>query len=160
MKRIKDNFTNSTAAPANVASELYEKWLMPRVNRQPFASSEWLLTSDRATSNDDAVTKGFNSIASSDSSLWLMDSSSDDMMLSEQPSHFDVSPWLLQSSSTDKEKTVPLGQDYGKWLFTGNAVKKEDNYQAWLTAASQPATTWLHQGYNSDSNEQWLLPRG
>ena len=82
------------------------------------------------------------------------------MMLSEQPSHFDVSPWLLQS---DKEKmTVTLGQDYGEWLLTGNAVKEEDNYQTWLTAGtntSQPTiTNWLHQG--DHSNEQWLLPRG
>ena len=113
MKRMNDNFTNSTTAPTNVASKLYEQWLVPRVNRQPYASSEWPSTSEMATSSDGAETKGFNSIASSDNSLWLLHSSSDDMMLSEQPSRFDVSPWLLQS---DKEMTVPLGQDYSEWL--------------------------------------------
>lgn len=181
IRKMKDDFTNhvNSAGVCLVTNELYEKWLVPRVEKQPevaAVSSKWLITSERITPSDDAVTavtKGFNSIASTDTSMWLLHSSSDDGMLSESHDHFigDTSPWLLQSPSVEKQDklsmTVAQEQDYSEWL---NPVKELENCQTWLTATtdnSQPTevddvSNWLYQGYSwsDQSNEQWLLPSG
>lgn len=181
IKKMKDDFTHRVTSTRghHVADKSYENWLVPRVEKQPdvavvsAVSSEWLLASDRATPSDDAVTRGFNAIASSDSSLWLLHSSSDDGVISECHDHFiaNTSPWLLQSSSTKTEDrlsmTSPLEQDYSEWL---NPVKEVENYQPWLTAGTYKSqsskeddiSNWLHQGYSwsDQANEQWLLPKG
>ena len=179
IKKLKDDFTknlpSSVAHPVNVPDESYKKWLAPRGDKHQDVTIEWLSTSTTpsantfamASSSADTITRGFNAIASSDTSSWLLHSSLDDGM-SEDNSCFnaDTSPWLLQCSSEDDKLSmlVPLEQDYNEWL---NPVK---DYQTWLTTGGyekQPSkeddvSDWLHQGYNwiDDSNVQWLLPRG
>ena len=174
IKKLKDDFTkNLPSVPhsVNVPNESYKKWLAPQRDEHPTTvTAEWLPTwatpsadvAAMATSSADAVTRGFNAIASTDSSSWLLHSSHDDGILSVDNSCFnaDTSPWLLRCSSED----TSLEQDYNEWL---NPVKEVEDYETWQTTGGyekQPNKDddWLHQGCNwiDHSNVQWLLPRG
>lgn len=185
IKKLKDDFTknlaSSVAHPVNVPDESYKKWLAPQGDKHQDVpvTTEWLSTSAipsadtvaMATSSADAVTRGFNAIASSDSSSWLLHSSHDDGILSEDNSCFnpDTSPWLLRCSSEDDKSSmlVPLEQDYNDWL---NPVKEVEDYQTWLTTGGyekqaskgDDVSDWVYHGYDwtDHSNVQWLLPRG
>lgn len=181
VKKMKDNFTSCTPSPTpikKVTGESYERWLIPRTNQQPeiLVNSDWLLPSEKAALNDtasDAVYKTFHSIASSDSSLWLRSYSSSDERECYNHCTPDTSPWLLQSVSTEEEKSslvvIPPEQDYNDWLFTADSdrpVKEEErSYQAWLTSAGfseghlVKEDDWVHQQDDwRDCNTQWLLP--
>ena len=160
VKKMKDDF-NSHGRHCNVDDE---QWLVPRGAQQ---QSEWLMTSNKMVTPGEAVTRGFDAIARSDSSLWLPRSSSDDGLLSEHHDHFiaDTSPWLLQSSSSTERQARPsvtplaLEQDYSEWL---KPVMEVEQCQPWLSITSSKeddVSNWL-QAHHDQCNEQWLLPRG
>ena len=165
IKKMKDDFNNHTGH-YHIDNGSLEKWLVPRGAQQ---QSEWLVTSNKMDTPGEAVTRGFDAIVRSDSSLWLLHSTSNDGLLSEHHGHFiaDASPWLLQSSSTERQArpsmtSVASEQDYSEWL---NPVMEVEKCQPWLITTipikEDDVSNWL-QGHNwSDQcNEQWLSPRG